>query len=507
MHTPASRMNRGLFTALAMTLPAAVLAAVQATGFAASYAYTLSSLTGRIASGWLELSYDPQAHEIYTVSGGMVRVFNRAGLEIYAFGQNEALGGIEGVAVLDDGDLVVLSDMAEGWVLSRCDSRGEFLGRIVPSSTPAGFRPDTMVHANGLIYLASRGAMQVLVIEPSGAVVAFHDLAERLGFDEKKRNDTGISGFNVDRHGNLLLTIASLFKAYVVPPEGEVRSFGKAGRGPGPLQHRQRHRRRRARQPLRGRLAQGRGDRVRQGLQLPRRVPRHRVAVRWPAEAEVHRRRRWLGGRRPVGRRGGRLPGRGSVVRLRSSGITEAVKTKKQSPASRGSPTKQQRVRKFTMQKRLSSILRLVAAAALAFGFSQAYAFHSGGVAECSGCHSMHSPAAGGSFLLVGSDQSSTCLSCHGAGSGQSSYHVATNPLPASGIPAQMTPGGDFSWVSMTFTYLGRAAPRWLREGGETHGHNIVAADFAPGFTADPVNTTAPGGTFSASQPRLPELP
>ncbi|MBP1636491.1 MAG: cytochrome [Acidobacteria bacterium] len=40
-------------------------------------------------------------------------------------------------------------------------------------------------------------------------------------------------------------------------------------------------------------------------------------------------------------------------------------------------------------------------------------AFHSGGVAECGGCHSMHNPAPNGSFLLVGTDPSSTCLSCH----------------------------------------------------------------------------------------------
>src|SRR5512137_2524488 len=100
------------------------------------------------------------------------------------------------------------------------------------------------------------------------------------------------------------------------------------------------------------------------------------------------------------------------------------------------------------MHNQIAFTARLAAAAALAFGFSQAYAFHSGGVAECSGCHSMHSPAAGGSFLLIGSDQSSTCLSCHAAGSGQSGYHVGTNPLPASGIPAQMTPGGDFSWTT-----------------------------------------------------------
>ena len=55
-------------------------------------------------------------------------------------------------------------------------------------------------------------------------------------------------------------------------------------------------------------------------------------------------------------------------------------------------------------------------------------AFHSGGVAECGGCHSMHSPEAGGSFLLIGTDQSSTCLTCHehAGDTGPRSYHVST---------------------------------------------------------------------------------
>jgi len=44
---------------------------------------------------------------------------------------------------------------------------------------------------------------------------------------------------------------------------------------------------------------------------------------------------------------------------------------------------------------------------------SNVLAFHSGGVAECVGCHSMHSANQQGSFLLIGKDQSSTCLTCH----------------------------------------------------------------------------------------------
>ena len=48
-----------------------------------------------------------------------------------------------------------------------------------------------------------------------------------------------------------------------------------------------------------------------------------------------------------------------------------------------------------------------------------AFAFHDGGVAECGGCHAMHtakSPLALGGdygYLLAGTDQSSTCLNCH----------------------------------------------------------------------------------------------
>ncbi len=55
----------------------------------------------------------------------------------------------------------------------------------------------------------------------------------------------------------------------------------------------------------------------------------------------------------------------------------------------------------------------LVMAVLFFVGGSTPQAFHSGGVAECAGCHSMHAPKAGGSFLLVGTDSSSTCLTCH----------------------------------------------------------------------------------------------
>ena len=134
----------------------------------------------------------------------------------------------------------------------------------------------------------------------------------------------------------------------------------------------------------------------------------------------------------------------------------------------------------------------ILSAALLAIGIgTTASAFHSGGVAECEGCHTMHSPASA-SFLLVGGDQSSTCLTCH-EGPTLSGYHVSTTgAMSATTFPSNMTPGGDFAWLKRTYT------DGSYNEPGRTHGHNIVAADF--GYVADDNNLTAPGGTFVSAQ-------
>jgi len=128
--------------------------------------------------------------------------------------------------------------------------------------------------------------------------------------------------------------------------------------------------------------------------------------------------------------------------------------------------------------------------------------FHAGGVAACDGCHVMHNASKGvarsttvapwtdavPAFLLQGSDQSSTCLMCHG------------DPIPQVGVSGKpyvmtnttnnastfnYTPGGDFGWLRASYT----ASP------GQRHGHNVVASDF--GFVGEAM--TAPGGTYTAA--------
>ena len=141
----------------------------------------------------------------------------------------------------------------------------------------------------------------------------------------------------------------------------------------------------------------------------------------------------------------------------------------------------------------------LFGALLLFYSSSTPQAFHSGGVAECGGCHSMHAPKAGGSSLLIGTDPSSTCLTCHmhAGDTGPSSYHIATADadMPLGKAPLQRTPGGDFGWLRKSYSFTVRSST--TNEWGQSHGHNIVAVDTV--FAADTDVSMAPGGTFPSA--------
>jgi mono/diheme cytochrome c family protein len=154
--------------------------------------------------------------------------------------------------------------------------------------------------------------------------------------------------------------------------------------------------------------------------------------------------------------------------------------------------------------------MKMAVAAALAFAWSNAQAFHSGGVADCEGCHSMHNSFEGsanvtgmaqyqsGPWLLKAQDQSGACLNCHNAADTTgSSYHISTNGVTPNDTSRAVegTPGGDFAWLKKTMNYSVRGAGAVAD--GDRKGHNIKAFDF--GYTQDKTLTTAPGGTYPAS--------
>lgn len=151
--------------------------------------------------------------------------------------------------------------------------------------------------------------------------------------------------------------------------------------------------------------------------------------------------------------------------------------------------------------KKIKYFLGLLAAVLLCLGFGvTAQAFHSGGVAHCDGCHTMHNSEDGvsiieggtagvtGDSLTKGTDPSSTCLVCH---EGSRSYHV----LSPSATITNLTPGGDFQWLKKSFTWMVRGNP--VTRKGESFGHNVIAADF--GLVQDSVLEKAPGGEFQSA--------
>jgi Doubled CXXCH motif (Paired_CXXCH_1) len=131
----------------------------------------------------------------------------------------------------------------------------------------------------------------------------------------------------------------------------------------------------------------------------------------------------------------------------------------------------------------------VTALAGVALSAGAALAFHDAGVAECAGCHTMHNSqdgalitdAGGHQCLLKAASASDACLNCHAA-YGQFAGGAGYGP------------GGDFYWLTKTFTWTAHGHP--AESTGDSHGHNINAP--GNGIMADGTLTAAPGGDFDA---------
>ncbi len=222
-----------LLLVLACSLP------VVAEEIKASYLYTLSDFNGPLHYNWVSLAADQDKRETYVAdpSDKTVRVFNESGMEVYRFGDNGELGNITTVAVANTGDIYVLSRTNAAYGITRCNFRGDPQGKLelknLPPEYTTDFLPDYITQRDGHLYLVDRNFMKVAVTDLAGVFETGYDLATILGFDEKKRRDSGINGFSIDRQGNLLFTIPVYFSAYIMTPDKKLRTFGTRGSSPG----------------------------------------------------------------------------------------------------------------------------------------------------------------------------------------------------------------------------------------------------------------------------------
>ncbi len=222
---------------------AVVVAAVTAAGAAGltiSHLFNLSDFSGTLPYSGGRLVADPSTDEIYVIAANEVRVFNDRGMEVYRFGIDSDLGQIRDVAIDETGDILVLShDLppARGYHITRCDYRGRAKTALDPAGFPeeiAAVRPDRIFLRPGGLHLASRLEKRVAVIDPSsGEFRRDFDLAELLELSEQQRAEEDVVGLDVDEQGNMLVTIPTMFRAFVVAPNGKMRSFGEGGSTPG----------------------------------------------------------------------------------------------------------------------------------------------------------------------------------------------------------------------------------------------------------------------------------
>jgi hypothetical protein len=235
--------------AVALALTAAPVPASKASPAAAAppplavvvaYEHDLADATGTVPLTWPTIALDPPHDEAYVVGDGFVRIFNSAGMEIHRFGDDGSLGHVIRVAVLEDGDIIVLSSLDGGRAYLRCSFRGELIRRFELAGVPdayKSFAPDQLVHQNGRLYLAERGTMRVLVVDPDGNYRQAFNLADlvaaAVASTPDQKSARSMDGFNVDAQGNLLFTMSHMFAAGIATPSGQVRLFGARGSTPG----------------------------------------------------------------------------------------------------------------------------------------------------------------------------------------------------------------------------------------------------------------------------------
>jgi len=204
------------------------------------FLYNLSNFTGTIPYSWSRVVADRERNEIYTLYQNTVRVFNESGMEIYRFGDDLDLGHIVDVAVDKNGDILLLAyKQSEGQPVAEiihCNYRGEPKSKIDLKDIPSQFSkflPNRMVFQDGSIYLVSLMGLNIVVADHQGNFKKGYDLFSLLELEEKDRGNVEIWGFSVDREGNILFTVPTLFKACILSPDGKLNWFGKPGSASG----------------------------------------------------------------------------------------------------------------------------------------------------------------------------------------------------------------------------------------------------------------------------------
>ncbi len=209
-----------------------------ASNFKVKPLYTLSNFSGPVPYNLVRLTVDRERGEVFVLDpkDGDIRIFNGNGMEVFRTEPYRDLGSPVDLAIEKDGSINLLV-MKEGrYFVYRCDYRGRPVSQVVLSGISDDFpymSPDRIFINGGLMYLVDMGSLLVTVFDDARRYVRGYRIADILELDEKNVGESSMFGFTVDREGNLLFTIPTLFSAFRVSPDGKAARFGEAGSSPG----------------------------------------------------------------------------------------------------------------------------------------------------------------------------------------------------------------------------------------------------------------------------------
>lgn len=240
-------MKRSLIRALgaglwALSAVAPGPAAADSAAIAVTFGEALSDFNGTVPAGEARVVPDPATGEVLVGEARTVHVFNATGMEVFRFQIASNLGAIRDLAVLPSGEILALAydQTAPGdrprFVIARHDYRGAPRGEVVLSGLPpefTGLLPNRMVLRGDRLVLASTTQHLAVATGTDGSFRQGYDLARILEIPAEDRPNTEFTGFGVDDRGNLLLTCAVMFRAFVISADGSVASWGEPGAAAG----------------------------------------------------------------------------------------------------------------------------------------------------------------------------------------------------------------------------------------------------------------------------------
>ncbi|HUL00033.1 MAG TPA: hypothetical protein VLX29_04180 [Nitrospirota bacterium] len=201
-----------------------------------NYLYHLTDFSGALPFNNAKIFADREHHEVYVIDQDLsVKIFNNVGMETYQFNDDGSLGKIIiDIAVDKDGNILLLSTPFSpgNYYILKCNYRGDLMATLELKNIPKNFHANAMIYRDGHLYIADKGNMTVLVMDEHGEIEKNIDLFPLLGV-KKARNEFDISGFSVDKEGDILFTVPVLFHGYRLSPDGKLASFGERGGGPG----------------------------------------------------------------------------------------------------------------------------------------------------------------------------------------------------------------------------------------------------------------------------------